>query len=148
ELWRTSDGNHWTPVTRNGFGNPYNWGIRSLLSTPHGLFVGTANPFGPKVAVHGPGGWRYEPNPRGGTEIWHGAHEHAGFDPAEMVAPEPMRVDPWIEEGEVNPYVALASRACAAGNPYEPPLEIGEDHPERTWLQRTLDILAPLRDVP
>src|SRR5262249_6574948 len=58
ELWRTSDGNHWTPVTRNGFGNSYNWGIRSLLSTPHGLFVGTANPFGPKVAVHGPGGWR------------------------------------------------------------------------------------------
>src|SRR5262249_12000368 len=52
------------------------------------------------------------------------------------------------EEGEVNPYVALASRACVAGNPYEPPLEIGEDHPERGWLQRTLDILAPLRDAP
>src|SRR5262249_45422412 len=38
ELWRSTDGDHWTPVTRNGFGTPFNWGIRALLSTPHGLF--------------------------------------------------------------------------------------------------------------
>ncbi len=78
ELWRSADGNHWSPVTRNGFGNPNNWGIRTLLSTPAGLFVGTANPFGPRSALRGIGGWRYEDNPQGGIEVWHGAWQHAG----------------------------------------------------------------------
>ncbi len=79
ELWRTTTGDDWAPVTRNGFGSPFNWGIRALLSTPYGLFVGTANPFGPQVAVRSPSGWHYEPNPRGGTEIWHGSFAHAGW---------------------------------------------------------------------
>lgn len=73
ELWRTADGIHWEPVTRNGFGNKYNWGIRTLVSTPHGLFVGTANPYGPKVAVKRNGQWQYVYNARGGCEIWQGA---------------------------------------------------------------------------
>jgi len=80
ELWRTHNGEHWEPVTRNGFGSGYNWGIRTLLSTPHGLFVGTANPFGPEVAVRGAGGWRYKYNPRGGVEVWHGDWSHAGIE--------------------------------------------------------------------
>lgn len=79
EVWRSTNGDDWTPVTLNGFGNHYNWGIRVLLSTPRGLFVGTANPFGPEVAVRGPAGWRYEFNPQGGTEIWHGSVDHAGL---------------------------------------------------------------------
>ncbi len=90
DLWRTTDGEGWVPVTRNGFGNHYNMGIRGLISTPAGLFVGTANPFGPEIAIEGPGGWGYQPNPRGGLEIWHGAPEHAGFEqlgePPEAVA--------------------------------------------------------------
>lgn len=72
ELWRTSDGVDWAPVVRDGFGTPYNYGGRSLLSTPHGLVVGTANPFGPEVAVPVRNGWRYAPNERGGLEIWLG----------------------------------------------------------------------------
>jgi SAM-dependent methyltransferase len=78
ELWRSHNGDDWVPITRNGFGNLYNWGIRALLSTPKGLFVGTSNPFGPKIAVEGPFGWRYEDNPLGGLEVWHGAPENAG----------------------------------------------------------------------
>lgn len=70
ELWRTSDGTKWAPVTTNGFGNPFNYGIRTLLSTPHGLFAGTANPFGPTIARMRAGGWTYEANPRGGAEVW------------------------------------------------------------------------------
>jgi hypothetical protein len=81
DLWRTADGENWLPVTRQGFGNPYNWGIRNLVSTPHGLFVGTANVFGPRVAVPasepgtgiGEGGnWTYQDNPDGGLEVWLG----------------------------------------------------------------------------
>ncbi len=47
ELWRTYDGENWVAVTKRGFGNPYNYGFRTILPTPHGLFVATANPFGP-----------------------------------------------------------------------------------------------------
>ena len=73
ELWRTHDGVHWEPVTRSGFGNKFNWGFRTLASTPHGLFVGTANPFAPNVAVRREGKWCYIDNPRGGCEIWLGS---------------------------------------------------------------------------
>lgn len=74
DMWRSADGENWMPVTRQGFGNPYNWGIRNLVSTPVGLFTGTANVFGPRVAVPGkePGSWVYEDNPVGGLEIWLG----------------------------------------------------------------------------
>lgn len=75
DLWRSRDGLNWTAVTRNGFGNPYNSGIRSMVSTPHGLFVSVANQFGPEVAVKRTAGWKYEPNPRGGVEIWLGTHD-------------------------------------------------------------------------
>jgi hypothetical protein len=73
ELWRTHDGMHWLPVTRTGFGNPYNYGVRTMASTPIGLFVGTANPFGPEVATKLAAGWEYVPNPRGGCEVWLGS---------------------------------------------------------------------------
>jgi hypothetical protein len=72
DLWRSRDGEFWVPVTRNGFGNYFNWGVRTMVSTDHGLFVGAANPFGPDVAVQRGDGWRYEPNPRGGCEVWLG----------------------------------------------------------------------------
>jgi ubiquinone/menaquinone biosynthesis C-methylase UbiE len=72
-LWRTPDGETFYPITTNGFGTPYNFGVRQLISSPDGLFVGTANPFGPLVGVKRDGKWEYEPNPRGGMEIWHGS---------------------------------------------------------------------------
>jgi len=71
DLWRSRDGRDWEFVTRDGFGCRYNYGVRRMVSSPHGLFVGTANPFGPEVACHDASGdWRYVPNPRGGLEIW------------------------------------------------------------------------------
>jgi 1-acyl-sn-glycerol-3-phosphate acyltransferase len=70
DLWKTNDGNHWYPVTITGFDNPYNCGIRKLLSTPIGFAVGTVNPFGPDVATKVDGQWDYIHNPRGGAEVW------------------------------------------------------------------------------
>jgi hypothetical protein len=72
DLWRSSDGAHWIPVSKRGFDNPYNYGVRTMVSTPHGFFVGTANPFGPRVAKRTNGQWHYEDNPRGGCEVWLG----------------------------------------------------------------------------
>jgi hypothetical protein len=70
DLWRSDDGIRWVPISRNGFHNPYNYGIRTMASTPAGLFVGTANPFGPKVATKVEGKWKYVLNPRSGLEVW------------------------------------------------------------------------------
>jgi hypothetical protein len=75
DLWRTADGENWLPVTKRGFGNAYNWGIRNIVSTPIGLFVGTANVFGPTVAIRDAAtdtGWGYIQNPDGGLEVWQG----------------------------------------------------------------------------
>ena len=45
DLYRSADGIHWEPVFLDGLGNPDNHGIRTIESTPEGLFVGTENPF-------------------------------------------------------------------------------------------------------
>jgi hypothetical protein len=45
DLYRTAEGTHWEPVFLDGLGNPDNHGIRTIESTPMGLFVGTENPF-------------------------------------------------------------------------------------------------------
>jgi hypothetical protein len=46
DLWKTSDGIEWKPVTLNGFNNPNNYGIRRLMSVSDKyLIIGTANPF-------------------------------------------------------------------------------------------------------
>lgn len=73
DLWRSRDGVRWTPVSTNGLGNRFNYGARTMASTPYGLFLGATNPFGPEIAVRRSGGWGYEPNPAGGAEIWLGS---------------------------------------------------------------------------
>jgi hypothetical protein len=70
DLWSTEDGQTWLPVTTTGFGNPYNYGLRTMASTPHGLFLGTANPFGPEIATRTGDDWSYAPNQAAGTEVW------------------------------------------------------------------------------
>jgi hypothetical protein len=72
DLWRSRDGVQWTNITRTGLGNPFNYGARTFVSAGTGLFVGTANPFGPAVAARVGRDWRYVPNERGGAELWLG----------------------------------------------------------------------------
>jgi len=72
EIFRTKDGINWIPVSRTGMGNPYNYGGRTLVSAPEGLFIGTANPFGPEAPAKLASGAVYLPNPDGGTEVWFG----------------------------------------------------------------------------
>ena len=52
DLYRSADGIKWEAVTRAGFGDLYNYGGRSLESTPEGLFLGSTRP-------------------QGGLQIWH-----------------------------------------------------------------------------
>jgi cyclopropane fatty-acyl-phospholipid synthase-like methyltransferase len=82
DLWRSKNGVNWRPVTRNGFGNPCNFGVRTMASSKDGLFIGAANPFGPKMAVRTLSGWHYKHNPRGGLEIWRGGIDSGVPNPA------------------------------------------------------------------
>ena len=45
EIFKSADGETFEPVTIDGFGDKYNYGARTLLSTDNGLYIGTANPF-------------------------------------------------------------------------------------------------------
>jgi len=46
DLWKTKNGIDWVPVTLNGLGNNYNYGVRKLFVSQKGnLYLGTANPF-------------------------------------------------------------------------------------------------------
>ncbi len=73
DLWRSRDGECWTAVTVDGFGNPYNSGARVLLPTSHGLVLGTTNTFGPEVGLRvASGEWTYGFNPTSGLEMWLG----------------------------------------------------------------------------
>ncbi len=44
-VYRTNDGLNFKPVTEDGFGDQYNYGLRTFLPTNKGLFMGMANPF-------------------------------------------------------------------------------------------------------
>jgi hypothetical protein len=44
DMWKSTDGTYWVPVDLNGFGNPNNYGFRTMQDSPEGFFVGTANP--------------------------------------------------------------------------------------------------------
>ena len=106
DLWRSQDGVHWEPVTLTGFDNPYNYGVRTMVSTPQGLFIGTANPFGPKVATQQKGKWSYMPNPRGGLEVWLGIANRQ-----RPRYPEPLRLVPRSGMGEpLSPHVRQIGR--------------------------------------
>lgn len=43
QLWGSADGETWTEVIADGFGNAGSTGMRRLFSTPVGLFMGTSN---------------------------------------------------------------------------------------------------------
>lgn len=119
DLWRSRDGVLWRPVTLTGFHSMYNFGIRTMASTPHGLFVGFTNPYGPEVAVRRGSGWHYEKNPRGGCEIWLGsrrvevanrAEAEAGFDAGwrdHPLIPDPPRPVP--PRGDADPPALLVA---------------------------------------
>ena len=44
DLYVTEDGVNFTKITDNGFGDPYNHGLRAFGITSGGLYIGTANP--------------------------------------------------------------------------------------------------------
>lgn len=86
DLYRSRDGENWMAVTNQGFGNPYNYGIRTMQSTPAGLAVGMVNPFAPRVAVNRSGSWEFVENPDGGMEIWLGSRRTASDHSSQAAA--------------------------------------------------------------
>jgi hypothetical protein len=63
DVWGTCDGQYWWQVTRNAFGDGmWNFGARSIVSTPFGLFVGSTN------HIEGTSVWLGNASPCGSSE--------------------------------------------------------------------------------
>ena len=45
DIFKTADGENWEVVTRDGFGDKYNYGALRFLTTEEGMYITTANPF-------------------------------------------------------------------------------------------------------
>src|SRR5262249_22597029 len=45
DLYTSSDGARFTRITRDGLGDEFNVGLRNMVSTPYGLFVGSQNQY-------------------------------------------------------------------------------------------------------
>lgn len=45
DLYSSADGERFNLITRDGFGDPFDVGVRNLEATPHGLALGTANQY-------------------------------------------------------------------------------------------------------
>jgi hypothetical protein len=56
-----------------------------LIPTPYGLAVGTANPYGLRVAVKEDDKWVYVDNPHGGLEIWLGSHQNQQLESQSLI---------------------------------------------------------------
>jgi hypothetical protein len=71
QLWASADCEDWTAITLDGFGDPYATGVRTLVSTPQGLFLGTSTHreiekfWKFRTGAAGPPG-------EGGLEVWLG----------------------------------------------------------------------------
>ena len=63
DVWGTCDGQYWWQVTRNAFGDgEWNFGARSIVSTPFGLFIGSTN------HVEGTSVWKGDASPCGSDD--------------------------------------------------------------------------------
>jgi len=71
QFWATDDGENWEPVTMDGFGNHFAIGIRTMLSSPEGFFVGTSNHQEVEKLWHKRARKNGKPG-IGGLEIWLG----------------------------------------------------------------------------
>ena len=57
DLYVSEDGVNFETITTNGFGDPYNHGLRVFATTDQGLCIGTANPFyGTQIWIQRKGG--------------------------------------------------------------------------------------------
>jgi hypothetical protein len=43
DLWASQDGASWTAATINGFGDPYDFGVRCLVPTQYGMYLGSVD---------------------------------------------------------------------------------------------------------
>jgi hypothetical protein len=76
DLYETTDGRHFRPITQNGFGDKFSFGVRAFAVTPRGLFLGSANSW------HGLQIWRGTPVEAPGAE------QTTSLDPPELLSAE------------------------------------------------------------
>ena len=68
-MYTSADGTSFTAITTNGFGDPYNHGLRAFATGDDWMVIGTANPFF-------------------GTQLWKMAASNVTVDPVDPTDPE------------------------------------------------------------
>lgn len=75
-LYRTDNGWHYSPVTTDGFSDPsdlfggrFDYGIRTMTTTPYGMFLGTANDFYGLAIFRAKARKKVAPEPPGPLEV-------------------------------------------------------------------------------
>ncbi len=104
-LYRTDDGWHYSAITTDGFadpldpfGGPFDFGIRTMASTPHGVFLGTANDFYGLAIFRAEPGEDFGPSPPKLVEV----ETSTGLTPLlSWQAPTPAATQIW--RAEVHP---------------------------------------------
>jgi hypothetical protein len=105
DVWATCDGRYWFAVTRDAFGgNMYDFGGRNIVSTPDGVFFGSAN------HAQGTTVWRDTAPYCSSLVRSRGAARAADTRAAKPIAPQRLLVD-------VQRHGAVVSWARPAGQP-------------------------------
>ena len=84
DLYTSEDGASFTTITTNGFGDPYNHGLRTFATGDDWMVIGTANPF-------------Y------GTQLWKMTSPTKTVDPVDPSEPDKPAVDPEKPSNPVKP---------------------------------------------
>ena len=84
DLYTSEDGASFTTITTNGFGDPYNHGLRTFATGDDWMVIGTANPF-------------Y------GTQLWKMTSPTKTVDPVDPSEPDKPAVDPEKPSNSVKP---------------------------------------------
>jgi hypothetical protein len=114
DLFASKDGASWTQVTRNGFGNPFSFGVRCLVPSPASLFLGSVNYVqGTEVMVDAAAGSNVS---NGVNFAWNAVSDMAAPAPRRR-RPSPAMIQPGAIDGlNGAPRVAASS----PGMPFAP----------------------------
>ncbi|MBD3184804.1 T9SS type A sorting domain-containing protein [Candidatus Poribacteria bacterium] len=104
DLWKSWNGWKWYQVTQTGFGNPLNYGARTMVSSPVGLFITTGNPFTQ-------GDLEFGTDSDGGTEVWLGRPYFRIFmeDPPDLIPAHGSKAAPAAQTKTTLEFAALDS---------------------------------------
>ncbi len=138
DLYVTEDGVNFTTVTKDGFGDPYNHGLRVFAATDQGLCIGTANPFyGTQVWIERGYELTYDAN--GGEGSVEDSNRYESGEKTTVLAGDLTR-DGYTFEG-------WNTKTDGTGDWYQPGASIEMTEPVTLYAQWSKDVPPVVKDL-